>query len=623
MSLSAAVEDILEEIGPDDSEYESSGDEYIPSREDLRDFEEEFGPPRKKMKKKMTVKNAVSVSSDDDDDDEVPLAVLRDRQNEANGWEDEDDLPLKNFALTEVDGMEDDLAALPIWTDTPFQTPDVPFTGMIEPAAQRLKTPFQYFKDMITDDMIEHIQTQTNIYSMQKEGKVIGATSKEIEIFIGIYLRMGLVQAYSVRAYWAAFTRYAPVADSMGRDRFMKLATCIHFDDNTKVTEEEKRKDKIWKIRPWLDHLQRSFEKIIPEEHQAVDEIVIAFKGHSGLKQYLRLKPKKWGFKMWARCGSSGIVYQMDVYQGANPQKVKTPLGVGGEVVLQMTSKLAEGKNFKIFADNFFTNLALVKALKEKGMWFIGTVRVNRLKGCKLKTEKELKQEGRGSSHTLVELNTGASATRWFDNRCVDLVSTYKGVEPQEAVRRWDKKEKQYMQINCPASVKEYNKFMGGVDLLDSLTALYKYPIKTRRWYMYIFYHTIAMAVVNAWLLYKRHCKSMNLKPMKLADFQSEVSDGLISTRRPAGRPVNVSPPGTPAAPATPATPIPKTLPQRQPSTHIRFDHVDHLPQWGKRGRCKNKGCEGLTFIICTKCGVSLCLNKDRNCFAAYHVQKN
>ncbi|KAJ8300757.1 hypothetical protein KUTeg_022276 [Tegillarca granosa] len=49
-----------------------------------------------------------------------------------------------------------------------------------------------------------------------------------------------------------------------------------------------------------------------------------------------------------------------------------------------------------------------------------------------------------------------------------------------------------------PTIIAEYNKFMGGVDLLDSLTSLYKRNVKSRRWYMYIFWHSIMIAVVNS-----------------------------------------------------------------------------------------------------------------------------
>jgi hypothetical protein len=42
-------------------------------------------------------------------------------------------------------------------------------------------------------------------------------------------------------------------------------------------------------------------------------------------------------------------------------------------------------------------------------------------------------------------------------------------------VRGWDKKKKEYIIVNRPAIVEKYNTFMGGVDLMDSLTALCSY----------------------------------------------------------------------------------------------------------------------------------------------------
>lgn len=38
-------------------------------------------------------------------------------------------------------------------------------------------------------------------------------------------MRMGLVQAHSVRAYWERETQCKPEANSMARDWFRKLAT--------------------------------------------------------------------------------------------------------------------------------------------------------------------------------------------------------------------------------------------------------------------------------------------------------------------------------------------------------------------------------------------------------------
>lgn len=161
------------------------------------------------------------------------------------------------------------------------------------------------------------------------------------------------------------------------------------------------------------------------------------------------------------------------------------------------------------------------------------------------------------------------------------------------------------------ANIKEYNAFMGGVDLLDSLTALYKHPIKSRRWYMYIVYHTITMAVVNSWLWYKRHATLLDLKPMKLSCFQSMIADALIFVNK-VGRPALAS-----------ISPLPPKIIRRAPVPDVRLDGQGHLPEWKKdRQRCKRGNCQSLGQVYCSKCHVYLCFNKDRNCFARFHLVK-
>ncbi|KAL8578997.1 hypothetical protein ACOMHN_001959 [Nucella lapillus] len=63
------------------------------------------------------------------------------------------------------------------------------------PEVGEVKTPYQYFTHLITDEMFKKVEVQTSLYSIQKDGITVNTTQKEIDIFFGIYLRMGLVQA--------------------------------------------------------------------------------------------------------------------------------------------------------------------------------------------------------------------------------------------------------------------------------------------------------------------------------------------------------------------------------------------------------------------------------------------
>ena len=49
------------------------------------------------------------------------------------------------------------------------------------------------------------------------------------------------------------------------------------------------------------------------------------------------------------------------------------------------------------------------------------------------------------------------------------MFTMYETVQPSANVKRWDRKNKVEIQVNCPPAVVTYNKSMGGVDLLDGL----------------------------------------------------------------------------------------------------------------------------------------------------------
>ena len=102
----------------------------------------------------------------------------------------------------------------------PLPQIDTQFTGKMEIPLETMKTPFEFFKEIVADEIIERIEKETHIYAMIKTGKELKSTRKEIETFIRLYLKMGLMRAHCKRAYWAEKTRYPAVADWMTRNRF-------------------------------------------------------------------------------------------------------------------------------------------------------------------------------------------------------------------------------------------------------------------------------------------------------------------------------------------------------------------------------------------------------------------
>ena len=64
---------------------------------------------------------------------------------------------------------------------------------------------------------------------------------------------------------------------------------------------------------------------------------------------------------------------------------------------------------------------------------------------------------------------------------------------------------------------------MGGVDKADMLLALYKTKFKTSKWYHRIAFHLFCLAVVNAWVVFRKKGESGALLP-----FHQQICYSLI-----------------------------------------------------------------------------------------------
>lgn len=96
-------------------------------------------------------------------------------------------------------------------------------------------------------------------------------------------------------------------------------------------------------------------------------------------------------------------------------------------MVKQLSDTLPAGRNFKLFADNFFTTNILVQYLLDRSIYFVGTVRTNRSQDCTLPVDKDMKRRGRGSSVSLVDSTEKFGVVRWFDNKSVTLLPVLNG----------------------------------------------------------------------------------------------------------------------------------------------------------------------------------------------------
>ena len=100
----------------------------------------------------------------------------------------------------------------------------------------------------------------------------------------------------------------------MTRTRFQSILQNLHFS----YKDNDDKTDKSYKIRPVIEYLNKVFaESLLNGLLQSINKHMCRFKGRSSLKQHIKNKPIKWGFKYWYRCDSErGYVYQLELYQG-------------------------------------------------------------------------------------------------------------------------------------------------------------------------------------------------------------------------------------------------------------------------------------------------------------------
>ena len=73
----------------------------------------------------------------------------------------------------------------------------------------------------------------------------------------------------------------------------------------------------LHKIQTIVDHFKNRFKEIAtPETLQAIDKMIVPFKGKHEAQMYMPKKPNKWDYKLWCREGISVFECDFEVVGG-------------------------------------------------------------------------------------------------------------------------------------------------------------------------------------------------------------------------------------------------------------------------------------------------------------------
>ena len=147
--------------------------------------------------------------------------------------------------------------------------------------ADTLLTPFQYFAKFLTNETLNDIVENTDIYLVQKRGKSVNTDSEKMKTFLGIQILMGIVQMPRYEAYWLQELLYSLLADAMSLKRYDQLRHFLHVFDIDALPDKET--DKLAKIRPMIKAIRNQFVKVESEECHSVDEQIFPSKTKQSL----------------------------------------------------------------------------------------------------------------------------------------------------------------------------------------------------------------------------------------------------------------------------------------------------------------------------------------------------
>ncbi|XP_035383260.1 piggyBac transposable element-derived protein 4 isoform X2 [Electrophorus electricus] len=490
-------------------------------------------------------------------------------------------------------------------------------------------SPSDIFQLFFSQEVLLTLCNNTNKYAAKKTEKGLrrqwtNVNADEMLRFISIVIYLGLIKPSAIRDLWRKdhLHRHPFPPSVMTGKRYEAISANLHMSDPAADAINDQLRgqpgyDSLFRLKPLMEQTLTACKAYYhPHKNIAVDERMVATKARISMKQYMKNKPSKWGYKIFVLADSSnGYTYNFSVYEG----KACKPSGNGlsFDVVVNLIHVPSLGTGYTVYVDNFYTSSLLFHHLHRIGFGACGTIRENRIVSTKTFANDLPKKAARGDMRWTRD--GPLLFVKWRDTRDVTMCSTvhkaYSGKTVQRLVRTksgtWSSK-----QIPVPDTVNAYNKFMGGVDLSDALIKYFSVTQKTRRWYMKLFLHFIDIVVVNSFIIHKEMALAKKQKPLNQKRFREVLCSELAGV----GLPQESPPARAPSAPLSPPH-VPEERPQGcfpVPVCELSTD----VRQKATQGRRKCVHCKMKTIFMCRSCSVPLCVVVDRLCFTEWHDQK-
>lgn len=192
--------------------------------------------------------------------------------------------------------------------------------------------------------------------------------------FIALLLYMGVLEMPWLHLYWSTSKLFSGLLPTniKWRQHFKALLAMLHIshpETNNGATAQ--KLDKVSWLLQYINNCSASLFQ--PYREISVDERMVKSKARSGIRQYIRDKVVKWGYKLWFLADlKTGCTIQFIVYTGKREKH--SAYGLAFDVVTKFCVKYLD-RGYIIYMDNFYTSTSLLLHLLERKTLACGTTR--------------------------------------------------------------------------------------------------------------------------------------------------------------------------------------------------------------------------------------------------------
>ena len=409
--------------------------------------------------------------------------------------------------------------------------------------------PMAYFKLFFTDNLIGDIVKYTNQYAQIEINKKLrtkpdyvdrdwsldgsnNLSERELWAYIGVCIILSVNPTRQIRHLFSSdpFMSNAGIRNVFTLKRFLKIGHyfCVS-DKSVEPPKDSEHYDKLFKIRPVVEHLNKMFPKYYGHgKNQTVDESSVKMKSKDSVRMFSPLKPAKFAWKVWSRCDSDSpqrpYLLQFIPYLGKKHTKVSKH-GLFFDVMNELTKSL-RGSNARLYTDSAYGSVKIALFLMKHSIYLTSTLRSNSI-GLPPQVKCPPKKLPRGTHRIFQDKNNRNLTTcYWWDTKPVRFLSCH--CDPRTVTFALRRVQARYERINQPLMAFSYGNHYKNVDFFDYWSTKYAIARRSYRPWKYMWNFCLQASIVNAYILFMATNKQPRNKSYCQTDFRLALGKLLI-----------------------------------------------------------------------------------------------